>query len=64
MIEPKLDQRGYPEAFFFHGGGWGHGVGMSQHGAAGLAAAGFTARQILKHYYPNAIVAPVDSLAS
>ncbi len=63
VLEPKLDERGYPEAFFFHGGGWGHGVGMSQHGAAGLATAGYTAVQILQHYYPNAVVAPVESLA-
>jgi len=33
------------------GRGWGHGVGMSQHGAQGMALAGFTYRQILMHYY-------------
>jgi SpoIID/LytB domain protein len=64
VLEPKLDESGYPEAFYFHGGGWGHGVGMSQHGAAGLADAGYTAQEILEHYYPNAIVAPVESLAN
>ena len=31
--------------------GYGHGVGMSQYGAAFLAKEGKTYRQILKHYY-------------
>ncbi|MGZ7446169.1 stage II sporulation protein D, partial [Paenibacillus sp. TH7-28] len=31
--------------------GYGHGVGMSQWGANGMAKQGFTATQILKHYY-------------
>ena len=35
----------------FIGRGWGHGVGMSQHGARGMAYAGYTFEQILKHYY-------------
>lgn len=35
----------------FHGRGWGHGVGLSQYGAKGRAAAGFTATEILAHYY-------------
>lgn len=33
--------------------GWGHGVGMSQWGAAGLAKQGFTYQQILHHFYTN-----------
>ncbi|WP_240472899.1 stage II sporulation protein D [Paenibacillus sanguinis] len=31
--------------------GYGHGVGMSQWGANGMARQGFTTTQILKHYY-------------
>lgn len=31
--------------------GYGHGVGMSQWGAEGMAKEGYTATQILKHYY-------------
>ncbi len=34
-----------------NGKGWGHGVGMSQYGAKGMAEAGYTYDQILKHYY-------------
>lgn len=31
--------------------GYGHGVGMSQYGAHGMAKAGYNYRDILKHYY-------------
>ena len=37
-----------PETTFF-GRGWGHGVGMSQHGAPGRALAGQSASEILAH---------------
>ncbi len=35
----------------FFGRGWGHGVGMCQTGAYGMALEGATFDQILKHYY-------------
>ncbi|MBS1766081.1 MAG: SpoIID/LytB domain-containing protein [Acidobacteria bacterium] len=37
--------------FVFFGRGWGHGVGMCQTGAYGMALEGWTYDQILKHYY-------------
>lgn len=37
--------------FVFEGYGWGHGAGMSQKGANGMAQMGYTYDQILKHYY-------------
>jgi stage II sporulation protein D len=37
--------------FVFTGRGWGHGVGMCQVGAYGLAKQGFSSEQILKAYY-------------
>ena len=33
------------------GSGWGHGVGMSQYGAWQMAVDGYTAPEILRHYY-------------
>jgi SpoIID/LytB domain protein len=39
------------------GGGWGHGIGMSQYGAYGQALNGKTATQILEKYYKGANVA-------
>ncbi len=38
-------------AFTFTGRGWGHGVGMCQVGAYGLARSGWTYDRILKAYY-------------
>lgn len=35
------------------GGGFGHGVGMCQYGALGMAKAGKNYRDILRHYYPG-----------
>lgn len=37
----------------FSGRGWGHGAGMSQYGAKGMAEKGYTYDKILKHYYTN-----------
>ena len=39
-----------------NGRGWGHGVGMSQFGAKGMAEAGFTFRDILSHYYQGTVI--------
>lgn len=36
------------------GGGWGHGIGMSQYGSYGRAQNGKSAKQILEHYYSGA----------
>lgn len=33
--------------------GYGHGVGMSQYGAKGMAEQGYSYREILNHYYTN-----------
>jgi len=41
-------------AFEFVGRGWGHGVGMCQWGARGMALAGKSCWEILAHYYPGA----------
>ena len=37
--------------FVISGRGWGHGVGMCQYGAYGLAKMGLKYDEILKHYY-------------
>ena len=38
---------------FFSGRGWGHGVGMCQCGAQGMARDGKNTKQILSYYYPG-----------
>jgi len=40
--------------------GFGHGVGMSQWGANGMAQAGFNYKEILKHYYTGVTVKQVN----
>ncbi len=45
------------EPWVFEGGGWGHGVGMSQFGAKGRAEVGHSYQQILQHYYTGTSVA-------
>lgn len=42
--------------FVFVGRGNGHGLGLSQWGAKGLADAGYDYRQILQHYYQNVTI--------
>ncbi len=51
VIEPQRDARGEIEAVVFAGKGWGHGVGLCQVGAYGMALRGADYRQILDHYY-------------
>lgn len=43
--------QGDKNTYTFSGEGWGHGVGMSQYGAKGMADAGFGYEDILTHYY-------------
>ena len=40
--------------FILKGGGWGHGVGLCQIGAAVMAGKGFKAEEILAHYFTGA----------
>ncbi|WP_445488856.1 stage II sporulation protein D [Niallia sp. 03133] len=42
--------------------GYGHGVGMSQYGANGMAAEGKTYKEIVKHYYKGVQVADASSI--
>ncbi len=51
-IYPDLSQvMSMRDSFIIISFGWGHGVGMSQWGAVGLARAGYSYIQIVQHYY-------------
>lgn len=50
VITKSTDENGNLE-FKFQGGGYGHGVGMSQFGAGGMAKQGYKFDAILQHYY-------------
>jgi stage II sporulation protein D len=51
VIDRELDAAGHVRRFVFTGKGWGHGVGLCQVGASGMAQAGATYDKILRHYY-------------
>lgn len=51
VIDREYDDNGRVSSFVFKGRGWGHGVGMCQVGAYGLAKQGRNFEQILKAYY-------------
>lgn len=44
----------------FHTIGYGHGVGMSQWGANGMAKEGYTFEEILKHYYQGVAIEKLE----
>lgn len=45
--------------FILRGRGWGHGVGLCQIGAAVMGAKGYSAREILQHYFPKSILTKI-----
>ena len=51
VINKKYDANGRATSYSFTGRGWGHGVGMCQYGAYGLAKMGVKYDAIIKHYY-------------
>jgi stage II sporulation protein D len=52
------------DEFVLEGRGYGHGVGMCQWGAAGLAKQGSDFRTILTRYYPGCEIQPLTTLKS
>ena len=53
----KFDIKSADRQVIINGIGWGHGVGMCQWGAFGMACDGKKAEEILGYYYPGAEVA-------
>ena len=50
--------------FVFLGRGWGHGVGLCQNGAYGLALEGAGYDAILRHYYSSIYIVPFDKASA
>jgi stage II sporulation protein D len=55
-ISSTLAYNVIPNTYVFNGKGYGHGLGMSQYGAKGMAEAGNNYQEILEHYYKGAKV--------
>lgn len=53
QLEKNLNKKGIMESVIIFGGGWGHGVGLCQTGAASMAEKGFNCEKILLHYFPK-----------
>jgi stage II sporulation protein D len=53
VIERRYDEGGRVTGFQLTGRGWGHGVGLCQVGAYGMARAGLSFDKILKAYYTD-----------
>lgn len=49
----RFNWLGAADGVLFTSVGYGHGVGLCQAGAQGMARAGYSWRQILAHYYPG-----------
>jgi SpoIID/LytB domain protein len=58
-VDPIYDNKKQLKAFAFIGGGFGHGVGLSQYGSYNLANLGWTSEQILSFYYPGTQIQPL-----
>jgi stage II sporulation protein D len=56
VLHRESAPQGDVERFVFTGKGWGHGVGLCQVGASGMARAGASFEEILKHYYTGVAV--------
>lgn len=59
-LQPMYDNSKKLSGYAFIGGGFGHGVGLSQYGSYNLARLGWSAEQILAFYYPQTEIKPLD----
>jgi stage II sporulation protein D len=60
VIETQRAAGGDLEAVVFAGKGWGHGVGLCQVGAYGMALRGNDYKTVLGHYYPGTSLRRID----
>jgi SpoIID/LytB domain protein len=59
-LEPIYGADKVLKGYAFVGGGFGHGVGLSQYGSHNLAKLGWTGKQILNFYYPGTQIQPLS----
>lgn len=61
-LKPVTNNNGELTEYEFIGGGFGHGVGLSQIGAHHLAREGWSAKEILSFYYPETDMIPLEKV--
>ncbi len=59
-LQPIYNDAKQLKGYSFIGGGFGHGVGMSQYGSYNLAKLGWSAKEILAFYYPQTKLQPLN----
>lgn len=62
IVTPVYNEEEALTAFHFQGGGYGHGVGMSQNAANTMAAQGKTCEDILRFFYTEVQLTPIPDL--
>ena len=62
IVTPVFDEEGELSGFRFQGGGYGHGVGMSQNGANGMAEQGKSFEEILHFFYTDVELTAIHTL--
>lgn len=58
-LDPQYDNQKKLKGYTFHGGGLGHGVGLSQTGSYRLGKLGWSSDRILNFYYPGTQLQPI-----
>ncbi|MFZ5643141.1 MAG: SpoIID/LytB domain-containing protein [Bacillota bacterium] len=61
-MQNVVDSSGKLVSITLTGSGYGHGLGMSQYGACGMADQGYNYQDILKYYYNNCSVGPLSGV--
>jgi stage II sporulation protein D len=56
VIDHLEERNGIPQKFLLTGAGWGHGVGLCQIGAAVMGEKGYSYKDILSHYFRDAVL--------
>lgn len=60
-LDPIYNSQNQLSGYAFVGGGFGHGVGLSQFGSYNLANLGWSPEKILAFYYPGTKIIPLDN---
>ncbi len=59
-FDSHFDQNGYLKELYIYGSGWGHNLGLDQSASAGMGAAGWNYKEIIKHFYPGVEIKKYD----
>lgn len=59
VVNRQTDASGNLVGIQVYGGGFGHGVGMSQYGASAMSSKGYKFDQILQHYYTGVAIGTI-----